>query len=210
MRIAIFGASGKVGRLVVKGALDAGHDVTAFAHHDPKFAKDSRLRIVRGDIHDSKDVAAAVKGADVVISALGSWGTKTKDIVGSGIANIIPAMEAAGAERIISLTGADARADGDKLGLLHRLTHAAIQVTPPRKILADGERHIRLLEQSGLDWTVIRSPVMNEKGDPKGFRFSTDRPAPWATVNRRSVALAILELIDDDSRSRQAPFITRA
>ena len=194
---------------MVKGAREAGHDVTAFAHHDPKFAKDSRLRIVRGDIHDPKDVAKAVKGADAVISALGSWGTRTKDIVSAGMANIIPAMEAAGAGRVVSLTGADARAEGDRLGLIHRLTHAAIQITPPRKILADGERHIRLLERSGLDWTVIRSPIMNERGDPGSFRLGTGRPAPWATVNRHSVALAMLDLASNDSYSRQAPFITR-
>lgn len=210
MRITVFGAGGKVGRLVVKGALDAGHDVTAFAHHDPKFAKDPRLTVVRGDIHDPEDVVKAVKGADAVISALGSWGTETKDIVSAGTANIIPAMEAAGAGRVISLTGADARAEGDRLSLMHRLTHAAIQVTPPRKILADGERHIRLLERSGLDWTVIRSPIMNERGDRGSFRLGTGRPAPWATVNRHSVALAMLHLLDTDKYSRQAPFITRA
>jgi putative NADH-flavin reductase len=210
MRITIFGASGKVGRLVVEGALDAGYDVTAFAHHDPRFAEHARLKVAQGDVHSSADVAKAVKGADVVISALGSWGTGTKDIVSSGTANIIPAMEAAGARRVISLTGADARAEGDRLSLMHRLTHAAIQVTPPRKILADGERHIRRLEHSGLDWTVLRSPIMNEKGDPEGFRLGTGRPVPWATINRRSVALAMLGLIGDDNHSRQAPFITRA
>jgi putative NADH-flavin reductase len=209
MRITIFGASGKVGRLVVRSALDAGHDVTAFVHHDPKFAEHIRLKVMRGDIHDSTDVAKAVKGANIVISALGSWGTRSKDIVSSGMANIIPAMEAGGAARIISLTGADARAEGDRLGLIHRFTHVAIKVTPPRKILADGERHIWLLERSGLDWTVIRSPIMNEKGDAKAFSLSADRPAPWATINRRSVALAMLNLIDDNSHSRQAPFITR-
>jgi hypothetical protein len=51
---------------------------------------------------------------------------------------------------------------------------------------------------------------MNEKGDPQDFRLSADRPAPWATVNRRSVALAMLNLIEDNNHSRQAPFIARA
>ena len=98
MRITIFGANGRVGHLVVEGAMDAGHDVTAFVHHESKFPKNTKLKVVQGDIHDAKDVARAVKGADVVISALGSWGTKRKDIVSSGMANIIPAMQAAKVE----------------------------------------------------------------------------------------------------------------
>lgn len=211
MRITIFGASGKVGRLVVQGALEHGHDVTAFVHHDPKFAENPKLKVVQGDIHEPKDVARAVKGADAVISALGSWGTKRKDIVSSGMANIIPAMQDSGVRRVISLTGADARAEGDGLGVMHRLTHAAIRLTPlpPRKVLADGERHIRLLERSGLDWTVIRSPVMNGRGRQKDFKLTSGRPMPWATINRHSVALCMFDLAVSGSHPRQAPFIVR-
>ncbi len=194
---------------MAEGALAAGYEVTAFVHHPPEFTDDPKLKIVQGDIHKPKDVGRAVKGADVVISALGSWGTKSKDIVSSGMANIIPVMQDNGVRRIISLTGADARAEGDKLGFMHRMTHMAIKFTPPRKILADGERHIRLLEQSGLDWSVVRSPIMNERGDAKGFKLSSHRPAPWATVNRHSVALSMLDLIDDDTYSCRAPFVTR-
>ena len=130
MRITIFGASGRVGRLVVEGALKDGHEVVAFVHHKPKFPDNPHLKIAQGDIHQTADVAKAVKDADVVISALGSWGTKSKDIVSSGMANIIPAMQDSGVKRVISLTGADARAEGDALGLVHRLTHAAIKLAP--------------------------------------------------------------------------------
>ena len=89
------------------------------------------------------------------------------------------------------------------------LSHAPIKLGPPRKILADGEKHIRLLEESGLDWTVVRSPIMNERGDAMGFKLTDKRPAPWATVNRRSVAAGMLRLVEDRKYSRQAPFITR-
>lgn len=209
MKIVVFGASGRVGHLVVEGALEAGHDVTAFVHHEPKFPKSPKLKIVRGDIHNPKDVAKAVKGAEAVISALGSWGTKSKDIVSSGVANIIPAMQSNKVRRIISLTGADARAGSDSMGFVHRLSHMAIGLTPSAKILADGEKHIRLLERSGLDWTVVRSPIMNERGDAMRFRLTDARPMPWATVNRRSVAAGMLRLVEDRKYSRRAPYVVR-
>ncbi len=189
--------------------MDAGHDVTAFVHHESRLPGNPKLKVVQGDIHRRQDVAKAVKGADVVISALGSWGTKSKDIVSSGMANIVPAMQDNKVRRIISLTGADARAEGDSPGLVNRLSHALIKLGPPRKILADSERHIRLLEESGLDWTVVRSPIMNERGDAMRFKLSSRRPMPWATVNRRSVAAGMLRLIEDRKYSGQAPFIVR-
>lgn len=42
------------------------------------------------------------------MSALGSWGTESKDILSSVIVNIIKAMKAEKVSRIISLTGTDA------------------------------------------------------------------------------------------------------
>ncbi|HEX5744259.1 MAG TPA: NAD(P)H-binding protein [Candidatus Saccharimonadales bacterium] len=100
-------------------------------------------------------------------------------------------------------------AEGDSLGLIHRLTHTAIRLGPGRKILADSERHISLLEQSGLDWTVVRSPIMAKRGDAMRFRLTYDRPMPWATINRHSVAAAMLRLVEDRKYSGRAPFIVR-
>lgn len=209
MKITVFGAGGKVGRLIVEGALAAGDEVVAFVHHDPHFLAHPRLSIVRGDVHNAEDVTAAIKGSDAVISALGSWGTKKKDIVSTGMAAIIPAMQANSVRRVVSLTGSDARARGDSLGFVHRLSHVFIKYSPAAKILADGEWHVELLEQSDLDWTVVRSPVMNTRGDREGFSLTSTRPLPWATINRHSVVSAMLGLARSRDHLSQAPFIVR-
>jgi putative NADH-flavin reductase len=210
MQITIFGASGRVGQLVVAAALATGHDVVAFAHHRPNFTPHDHLRIVTGDIYKAEGVATAIAGSEVVISALGSWGTARKDVLTVAMRHIIPAMEASQAQRIISLTGSDARADGDTLSVLHRLSYSGIKLVPGlRKILSDGEQHIALLEASQLDWTVVRSPVMNERGT-SAYVLTDKRPAPWSTVNRQAVADSLINLLEDDSQSRLAPFIARA
>lgn len=210
MQITVFGASGKVGRLVVAQALADNYKVVAFAHHNPGFEVHPNLRVVQGDIHDRKAVSAAIKGSTLVISALGSWGGKQKDIVSAGIKNIIPVMEAHNISRIITLTGADARASGDYLGPLHRLSHLFIKLSPVKSILHDGEQHIKLLEASGLDWTAVRSPAMNNRGRAVSFKLGNTRPKPWTTINRQSVALAIVSLIKETQYSRQAIFISRS
>lgn len=205
--VTVYGANGKVGSLVVQALLERGHSVTAFVHRSNGLVASAKLRIVEGDIHDAAAVDSALEGSDAVISALGSWGTSMKDILSSGMSGIIPAMQRRGIKRIISVTGAEARAHGDTLSLLHRLAHLGANLIA-RKILVDGEAHIRQLEASDLDWTVIRSPVMNGKGSSR-YHLTTKRPFPWQTINRQAVADAMVQQLNDSHYAKSAPFITR-
>lgn len=209
MRVTVFGASGKTGRHVVKRLLGDGHEVVAFIHKSSPFKDDEHLVLIQGDIHDIGNVRQAVKDSEAVISALGSWGTKSKDIVSSGTENIIAAMSERGTKRIVSLTGSDAAASGDRSNILGRMLHFLIKLSPAHKILADGEKHIKLLENSELDWTVLRSPVMNNKGDVGDFTVSTIKPGLWQTVNRQSVANALVDLLEGENYHKQAPYIKR-
>lgn len=199
-RLVIFGATGKVGRLTVQYALADGYTVTAFVHRHHDLPQDPHLRIVHGDIHQRRDIEKATKDADVILSALGSWGTAKKDILASAMANIIPVMQQHCILRIVSLTGAEARATGDKLSLVHRLSHLALGIIAA-KVLHDGEKHIQLLEGSGLEWLVIRSPIMTS-GDDESYQLSSDRPLPWQTIDRRAVARALVDQASSDLRER--------
>lgn len=206
-RVAVFGANGRVGFLVVMKLLLSGRYVTAFVHSDSHLPAHKNLRIVKGDIHDTSSVEDALEGATAVISTLGSWRTITKDILQSGMMHIIPEMQRLGIRRIISLTGSEARATGDNLTTVHKLAHFTASLLAG-KILHDGEAHIRLLEESSLDWTVIRSPVMNIRGSEQ-YRLSTNRPFPIVTIHRHAVASAIIAQLNDLSHNKSAPFISR-
>lgn len=207
LRIAIFGASGKVGRLVVDEALARGHEVVAFVHSHP-LPEHKNLSTVKGDIYNASEVAAAIKGSDAVICALGSWGTPKKDVVSSGVKNMIPAMQGAGIKRIISLTGHGASAPSDKFELTHEFSRLILLILVA-KILKDGELHIKLLNQSDLEWTALRSPVMNNRGNPGEYKLRRKRPWPLATINRQAVAQCMVDLIETREFIRQAPFLVR-
>ena len=206
LKVTVFGASGRVGRLVVEEALRHGYEVTAFTH-SKNLPEAAGLSVKQGDIHDAADVARAVEGSQAVISALGSWGTPGKDVLAAGMQNIIAAMDSAGIKRLVSLSGSDARAAGDDLGLLHRLSRASFKLIA-NKVLTDGEKHIKLLEASDLDWTVLRSPRMSKHGD--SYKLVSQRSQPWSSVGRPSVASCLVEQLEDTEHIKQAPFIARA
>lgn len=213
MRLTIFGASGNVGRLVVKECLSRGHTVVAFTHSSNSLPNErglphpEKLRVVQGDVHDLGHVAEALQGSEAVICTLGSWGSKSRDVVAAGISAIIPAMKHHHIERIVTLTGAEAHDEGDKPTIMRNLAHTAANVAAGR-ILHDGEEHIRLLRESGLDWTTLRSPVMTNQHEIFYTLTLTPR-APWQTVPRIAVAKALVDQVEGPAYSHAAPFIYR-
>lgn len=208
MKVVVFGASGKVGRLLVHELLENNYQVTAFVHSHNPFRKNSRLKVVRGNVYDSGHVDKAVKGQDVVMSALGSWGTKKQDVVSAGMNNIINAMKKHRIKRVISLTGI-ALWKADRPSVSEKFNHSLISFIAP-KILKDGEAHIELLSNSGLDWTVIRSPIMtNAKGDNcKNYVLINDLPGLFETVPRVAVVQAMYEQIKSSAFIEQAPVVS--
>ncbi len=208
MNIVVFGANGRVGRLVVNNLVGRDITVTAFVHGPAKLPRHKGLKIVQGDVRNPADVDSALRGNDAVISTLGSWGTKSKDILSAGMGVIVPAAEKQGISRLVSLTGADAWADSEKNGIVRQATHFGLSLAAP-KILKDGEKHIQILESSKLNWVVLRSPVMVSRGN-HGYKFSNNPPKPWSTINRQDVADAMVELALSKKPSRTCPFITRS
>lgn len=207
-QITVFGANGKVGSLVVSLALKRNYRVVAYVHRGHNFSKHSNLVIQQGDIYNARDVAKAVTGSTMVISALGSWHTSRKDILTSGMKNIIPAMEKHGIQRIVTVTGAGAWDDGDHINILQKFLHSMLSKVAP-KILHDGEEHIRLLRASNLDWTAVRSPTMTNWGKKDTYALRMKLPSPFATINRHSVATALLDLAASNQYINQSPVIYR-
>lgn len=205
MNILIFGANGNIGTRVVSSLLNDGHTVKAFVHGASHFPKHELLSVITGDVRSSKDVESALPGVDVVISTLGSWGTKSKDILSTGMQVIIPAMEKAKIQRIISLTGSGVLLPTDNAAWYDRLNPLLLQIVAP-KILIDGERHIQELRKSDLDWTVVRSPVM-KNGAKNGYVLSDTPPLLWKRAVRDDVAQAIVDLATSNDHVKQAPFL---
>lgn len=205
MKIVIFGANGRVGKLVVHEALKRGHDVTAVVHSAPEDLFGDGVRTIQADIHDRNQVSHAISGNDAVISTLGSWGTKSKDILTSGMRNIIPSMENANISRIVSLTGADARVSGDKPSLSSLVIGALFKMFAA-KILSDGEKHIRLLARSDLAWTVIRSPKMSD-GNATEYILNNISANAWDTITRHTIANAMLDVLETGKQHNNAPII---
>jgi putative NADH-flavin reductase len=208
MQITVFGASGKVGRRVVALALERGNTVIAFVHsHDP-FVRTPNLIVQKGDVYSSEDVAKAIKGSDAVVSCLGSWGTKKRNVLTAAMRAIIPAMEQQKVTRIVTLTGSGANAPDQEPSKSYVFMMKLLAPFPVGKIFSDGAQHMELLAISSLNWTTVRSPIMNN-GANIGYKLGLKPGSALATINRQAVVVALLDQLESTEYSYQAPIISR-
>lgn len=206
MKLAVFGATGKTGLEVVRQALDAGHEVTAFARSPAKLrVEHEQLRVVQGDVlRDPAAIDEAVRGQDAVISTLGSG----KGTLTTFARNVIPAMERHDVRRIVSLVGAGVpdAADQDSLG---RTFMRTLMKVAARDVLADAEHHAELLRATGLEWTLVRPPRLTEGPQRGEYRHAPAmKLGPKSTISRADLANFMLELATGGGYVRQAPMVS--
>jgi len=79
--------------------------------------------------------------------------------------------------RLISLTGTGVRFPGDKITLTDRLLNLAVTVIDPARV-KDGRDHVAILQQSSLEWTVIRVLKL-QNVPPKPFALREHGPTKW-------------------------------
>jgi len=151
MNILILGGTGRVGSHIVSFALQDKHQVTALVRTPEKLQiKDENLTILQGNVLNKEEIAHAMRGMDVVISALN---TDRGNTLSESMPLIIEAMENEGIKRIITVGTA---------GILQsRVSPDVLRYQSSeskRKITRAAEEHHKvydLLQQSNLDWTIV-------------------------------------------------------
>src|ERR1700761_4559835 len=114
MKIIVFGANGRTGKLIVSQALAKGHAVTAFVRNAAGLPQDPHLRILEGDIFDFKGVVDAVRGHRAVLSALGANSRKKSEVLANGIPHILEGMRQEYVNRLVVLGAAGVDPDWGK------------------------------------------------------------------------------------------------
>lgn len=209
MTIALFGATGRTGRRVLQELLARGHHVRALVRSAGKLGGVdlSRVTEVVGDACDAQSVEQVVAGADAVISTLGVARGSPTDVVSRSMEVLLPAMARHGVRRVVALTGAGARLDGERGAWWEDGVRGLLSlVAGPR--LRDGQRMLDLVSASQTEWTVVRTQLQVD-GDLSGaLAVGTigDPRAGWR-VARRDLARFLVDCVEQGTYLRQAPVV---
>lgn len=183
MKVIVFGATGSIGKQLVKQSLEKGYEVYAFCRDVNKLAgyEHLNLKMIEGDVQNPDQVQNAVKGVDIVSIVLGSGKSRTSAIRSEGTKNVIEAMKHTGVKRLICQTTLGAGESWGNLNLFWKYIMFGWYI---KKVFQDHELQEEYVRNSGLDWTIIR-PAAFTNGEKTGnYRMDFD-------PNDRSLKLKI-------------------
>lgn len=205
-KILVFGATGGTGRQLVDQALELGYDVTAFVRDTLRLERNhAHLHVVHGDMLDAESVDSALAhGFDAVISALGTYHRKPNTDLSEGTSKIVSAMQRHGVRRLLvvsSLGSGDSAGQGNFWARL-------VQRLFIKEVLADKTRQESVVQNSNLEWTIVRPPQLlatNRVCDDL-VTWSGPRPPKKVTwkVTRASLAKFLLDTLEASEHSGAA------
>jgi putative NADH-flavin reductase len=191
MNITLFGATGATGKLLTEGCLKAGHKVKILARDPSAFPLAAQLEAVRGDAKDITAVREALRGADVVLSALGARSLRKEDILEDAVPLIVQAMQEQGIRRIIVLGSAGALDSAlDKQPAYRRwIVQHIVYNTFLKHPVASQRAQYAALSTSGLEWTMVMPPMLLNAPARGKLRIDGDAlPRGASRISRADVA----------------------
>ena len=205
MKVTVFGATGRTGRSVVDEALGAGHEGVAFARNpDAVETHHERLRVAKGDILDPAAVAAAVQGQDAVLFVLGETHTSKTTLISTGMGNVVRAMEEQGVRRLVSLGVIGA---GDSRKECNFVFRKIILPLFLKHVVEDHERAEAIVQQSNLEWTIVRAPRLADGPSTGSYRVSLNAGQVGQQIARADVAELMVKQLQDPQYVRKTPAI---
>ena len=190
MKIALIGASGRVGSRLMAELVARGHTVTAIARRPEEIEAREGVTAVAGDVFDQQALAGLLAGHDAVVSAV--------PFRASDPAILIAAVRAAGVKRYLVVGGA-----------------ASLEVAPGRRLLdnpnfpaafkEEATKGAAFLDQlrrvTDLDWTYLSPSANFEPGERTGrFRLGKDQLLVGPDGSRISFEDFAVALVDELER----------
>jgi len=209
VKLTVFGATGPTGQHIVRQALDAGHEVTAFVRPSSRTLDitSDRLHVVTGGVTtDACAAGDAVCGREAVISVLGVGKSFTStNLIARSVNVIIPAMELHGVRRLIFTSAFGVGASRRDSPLIPRIMFRLMlnDVYADKKIGEDA------VSRSGLNWTLVCPTILTDGPATGKYRAGEHLELHGLPkISRADVGHFILTQLADTTRLRKAVVIS--
>lgn len=211
MRIAIFGANGNTGRILVADALARGHSVNAVTRAPGAFPlHHERLQVVRADVLDGASQQQAVEGCAAVASVLGaSYSFKPIVVYSRGTRAIVAAMDLTGCKRIAVVSSGLTYPPPPGYGFLFdKVIHPLLHNVIGRTLYGDMRAMEEFLRtRPDLEWTVVRPGRLVDGDTDRPYKKEPETPSRRFTT-RRDLARAMLDDLESGGDIHRAVAVT--
>ncbi|GKT02975.1 saccharopine dehydrogenase [Furfurilactobacillus sp. OKN36] len=197
MKLLVLAANGQVARIVIQRILaePAFADVQLtleLRNHErlAELATNDRVTVAEVDLEDAASVAAVMAGQDMVYI-----GVVDHDDNNAITKNVVAAMKAAGVSRLISTS---------LLGLYNEVPGEFGRWNSERVggAMAGAIKADQLLENSGVTYTTLRLPWLNDRDEVKYVLTHRHDQYIGVSGSRQSVADVVLRIVADPTFGR--------
>jgi uncharacterized protein YbjT (DUF2867 family) len=211
VKLIVFGASGRTGKLLLELGVNAKHEMTAFVRTPAKLGNvPAGVKVVQGDGQDARVVEEAMAGQDGALIAVGMANPRQAGTVREDVSrNVISGLKKHGGRRLVYLS---AYGVGDSLALAKKKSFFYGSVIIPLMLkgaFADSGAAENLIRTSGLDWVLVRAVGLTNGPPKRNVTAITDgtNDGLKLTVPRADVARFMLIQMAEDRYLGKAPVL---
>ncbi len=207
MKIAVFGATGRIGSRIVNEALNRGHLITAVMRHVEDYALEKpHLKVAKGDLFNSQDVESAVFDHDAVVSAFNyKQGVNPPSTITEVATPLLNGLKQAGVKRLLVVGGAGSlkNSEGEQLVDLPDFPAAYKE-----SALAQREALKVYQNEKDIEWTYLSPAAEIAPGERTG-KFRTEKDQLIVDSNGKSFismedyAVAVIDELENPMHVRE-------
>ncbi|HHP5606018.1 MULTISPECIES: SDR family oxidoreductase [Bacillus cereus group] len=205
-KIAILGANGKVGKILVNEALEKGYQVKILTRNSTNTEKiNENIETIIGDARNFSTIQDLLQGCSAVINAVGQ--PKNESYIFSTVTkHILEAMKESKIKRYILISGGSLNVTGDQKGIVNKIGATLFKLFLP-KMMQDKYKELQIIQNSEVDWTIVRLPFVIE-GNGIGSIKESLVDMPGIKIQNGDIAPFVIKQINSDRYVGKCPFIS--
>lgn len=176
-RVALLGATGRVGRAVLHACLERDLSVRALVRDASRLRARDGVEVIEGSVLSLPDVEEVLFGTDAAVTALGTPPYAVRTITAPAVSVLIEAMKRSAAKRLIAVS---AHGIGESRSQVDVVSRCLLGL--PFPYVRDKLAMEHAVRHSGLNWTLVR-PWLLRTEPARGIEARTvlERRPRWLT-----------------------------
>lgn len=210
MRVAVFGATGRVGALVVQALLDRGHEAVSVSRSPPDKQYRGKYVAFTGDMTDPGFIQSAVADCDGLIFCVGQRLKSPNNLFSKNLSPadirtqiMKPIMRVLGSDhtkRFVYLSAFGVGTDLKKHTLLFRMV---LRLSSLGKSYEDHNQAEGIVRASTTNWTIVRPPGLTDKNEVMPLVDAKGNWTSFMTVTKKSLAHYLVQTLKNNHMDRQ-------
>ncbi|MDT7830831.1 NAD(P)H-binding protein [Flavobacteriaceae bacterium S356] len=206
MKILLLGATGRTGKQVLKIAVERGYHITCLVRNPSKIKASDSVTVIKGNPNNQEDLVSALQNNSHIISVLNvsrvsdfPWAPlRTPKKYMSEVLSKLVALSNTDTIKRVAVCSAWGVSETKKdIPFWFRWLIYSSNIGAAYR---DHERQEKILEESNLDWTIVRPVGLTNTTKDQIVKESFDNtPNPKLTIGRKAVASYLLDCLKMDS-----------